>query len=163
MGGGRDGGHVHSHAEDQLKPWNDWWRKHLAGEEDSEKSRDAWNVRRRLLQRVLVRNRREAQLPDGTTIRGYGDLTGETSALALLDIREVPVNAGMRFVLATDSFRLLLKEDTSHEGDWSGVLGRVRDLEPAAAADALLQLAVCAQVRAHDRLSDTTVVVIDLD
>jgi len=65
----------------------------------------AQKAERLLWQRKEARNRRHAQDPHGNLV-GFGAFTGEPEALDFLEVVELEVQPGDRFILSTDALRI---------------------------------------------------------
>ena len=149
-------------TRNQLAEWNAAYHDvFFGGESIGEDSLGSENMRRLAWQREYVRNRCDAHLPDGTSIEGFGALTGEPNALDFVEVQCVPIALGDRFVLASDAIRVL--ENDGGEESLLSVLAALRALSRKEMVDQLIHAIREADKAKGVRLDDVTVAVADME
>ncbi|MDB5204212.1 MAG: hypothetical protein JWP09_240 [Candidatus Taylorbacteria bacterium] len=148
---------------DQLKPCHRFGKPHFSAMVSSTVSQKEVNNRRTFWQRSQVRNNPAAIDPSGNLI-GFGVLTGEPSALEFLQIVELQVQPGDRFILSSDALRAAGCFDNDDEGvhSYAPALEAISSIPFEGWPSALIDLIRHCEVRDKVRSDDATVVVAEV-
>ena len=96
--------------------------------------------------------------------RGFGELTGLADAMSFLEMRKIPLQPGMRIILASDAIEALGPENEAKArcaSEYAEVLLSLNS-DPEVAVRELLSLTRAAEVAKGLRSDDATFGVIDI-
>ncbi len=120
-------------------------------------------IKRSIYQRKVVRNNPEAH--DGDTFIGFGAFTGESSVINFVEVTEIQVNPGDRFILATDALRTTACVVRDEEEDIASYQSALKALEGFPVEEwprILIELTRQCEVETQTRSDDATIVVIEV-
>lgn len=146
-------------TEDQLKPFE----SHLYAAHRNDFTDPGITASIREHQDRYVRNVIDSKCFCGEPLRGWGALTGQSSAMNFMVARRMRIFEGLRVILASDAIEAIGAGNTKERKaeDYRDILLQTLDLSPKKTAEYLLKLTRAGEKEKKCKSDDATFIVVD--